>query len=160
MTKNKNILVKKLLTNLTFGLITIIYLIFISIEYVRLDSLVLIKYINASIMLFLIISIIMMEIAYRKREGLIFFNGLEFLATALFILLAQHMAKVLNCSVQVYTLAGSSLFAIYYILKLAILYTKSQQEKLKDLSDIKDIVKDEPIKKVSKRKNKKVEEGN
>ena len=31
---------------------------------------------------------------------------------------------------------------------------------LKDLSDIKDIVKDEPIKKVSKRKNKKVEEGN
>ena len=84
MTKNKNILVKKLLTNLTFGLITIIYLIFISIEYVRLDSLVLIKYINASIMLFLVISIIMMEIAYRKREGLIFFNGLEFLATALF----------------------------------------------------------------------------
>ena len=111
-------------------------------------------------MLFLVISIIMMEIAYRKREGLIFFNGLEFLATALFILLAQHMAKVLNCSVQVYTLAGSSLFAIYYILKSAILYTKSQQEKLKDLSDIKDIVKDEPIKKVSKRKNKKVEEGN
>ena len=160
MTKNKNILVKKLLTNLTFGLITIIYLIFISIEYVRLDSLVLIQYINASIMLFLVISIIMMEIAYRKREGLIFFNGLEFLATALFILLAQHMAKVLNCSVQVYTLAGSSLFAIYYILKSAILYTKSQQEKLKDLSDIKDIVKDEPIKKVSKRKNKKVEEGN
>ena len=142
MTKNKNILVKKLLTNLTFGLITIIYLIFISIEYVRLDSLVLIKYINASIMLFLVISIIMMEIAYRKREGLIFFNGLEFLATALFILLAQHMAKVLNCSVQVYTFAGSSLFAIYYILKSAILYTKSQQEKLKDLSDIKDIVKD------------------
>lgn len=160
MTKNKNILVKKLLTNLTFGLITIIYLIFISIEYVRLDSLVLIKYINASIMLFLVISIIMMEIAYRKREGLIFFNGLEFLATALFILLEQHMAKVLNCSVQVYTFAGSSLFAIYYILKSAILYTKSQQEKLKDLSDIKDIVKDEPIKKVSKRKNKKVEEGN
>ena len=37
---------------------------------------------------------------------------------------------------------------------------ESQQEKLKDLSDIKDIVKDEPIKKVSKRKNKKVEEGN
>ena len=66
MTKNKNILVKKLLTNLTFGLITIIYLIFISIEYVRLDSLVLIKYINASIMLFLVISIIIMEIAYRK----------------------------------------------------------------------------------------------
>ena len=43
--------------------------------------------------------------------------------------------------------------------KSAILYTKDQQNKLKDLSDIKDIVKDEPIKKATKRKNKKVEEG-
>ena len=159
MTKNKNILVKKLLTNLTFGLITIIYLIFISIEYVRLDSLVLIKYINASIMLFLVISIIMMEIAYRKNEGLTFFNGIEFLAMAVFVLLTQHMPKILGCTMQEYALSGANFIAIYYILKSAILYTKEQQDKLNSLSDIKEIVKDEPIKKVSKRKNKKVEEG-
>ena len=34
---------------------------------------------------------------------------------------------------------------------------KEQQDKLNSLSDIKEIVKDEPIKKVSKRKNKKEE---
>lgn len=159
MIKIKNILDKKILLNLTFALIAIIYLIFISIQYIKLEPLMLEKYLNASIMLFLVISIVMLEISYRKKDGYIFFNGLEFLTIAIFVLLAQHISKNLNCTLQVYTLTGANLFAIYYILKSAILYTKNQHEKLKNLSDIKDIVKDEPIKKESKRKNKK-EEGN
>lgn len=159
MVKVKNILTQRILTNLTYTLITILYFIFFSTQYTKLEANILIKYINASSMLFLGISIIMMEIAYRKNNELTFFNGLEFLAMAIFILLTQHMSKVLNCSIQVYTLAGANFLAVYYILKSAILYTKDQQNKLKDLSDIKDIVKDEPIKKATKRKNKKVEEG-
>ena len=76
---------------------------------------------------------------------------------AVFILLTQHMTKLFNYSIQVYTLAGANFIGIYYILKSAVLYTKEQQNKLKSLSDIKEIVKDEPIKKASKRKNKKEE---
>lgn len=159
MEKVKNILTQRILTNLTYALVTIIYFIFFSAQYVRLDASILIKYINGSSMLFLGISIVMMEIAYRKNNELTFINGVEFLAMAVFILLTQHMSKVLNCSIQVYTLAGANFLAVYYILKSAILYTKDQQNKLKDLSDIKDIVKNEPIKKATKRKNKKVEEG-
>lgn len=100
----------------------------------------------------------MMEIAYRRDDKYTFFNGLEFLGMAVFTLLTQHISKILNCNIQVYTLAGANFFAIYYILKSAILYTKEQQDKLNELSDIKDIVKDEPVKKETKRKNKKVEE--
>lgn len=159
MVKVKNILTQRILTNLTYALITILYFIFFSTQYTKLEANILIKYINASSILFLGISIIMMEIAYRKNNELTFFNGLEFLAMAVFILLMQYMSKVLNCSIQVYTLAGANFLAVYYILKSAILYTKDQQNKLKDLSDIKDIVKDEPIKKATKRRNKKVEEG-
>ena len=47
---------------------------------------------------------------------------------------------------------------MYYILKSALLYTKEQQNKLNNLSDIKEIVKEESIKKETKRKNKKVTE--
>lgn len=159
MEKVKNILTQKIFTNLTFALITIIYFIFFSTQYAKLDTSILIKYINASSMFFLGISIIMMEIAYKKSDGLIFLNGIEFLAMGVFILLTQHMSKVFNCSIQVYTLAGANFFAVYYILKSAILYTKNQQDKLEALSDIKDIVKDEPVKKATKRRNKKVEEG-
>ena len=159
MVKVKNILTQRIVTNLTYALITIVYFTFVSTQYAKLEPNVLVQYMHASSMLFLVISIIMMEIAYRKNKELTFLNGLEFLSMAIFILLTQHMAKVLNCSIQVYTLAGANFLAVYYILKSAILYTKDQQNKLKDLSDIKDIVKDEPIKKAPKRKNKKVEDG-
>ena len=57
-----------------------------------------------------------------------------------------------------YILIGTYSFAIYYILKSAILYTIEKQQELKKYSDIKEIVKDEPIKKASKRKNTKKEE--
>ena len=39
------------------------------------------------------------------------------------------------------------------LLKNAILYTKQNQDELENMSDIKEIVKDEPVKKISKRKN-------
>ena len=40
-----------------------------------------------------------------------------------------------------------------------IQYTLETHNKFKNLSDIKEIIKEEPVKKVSKRKNIKVEEG-
>ena len=48
---------------------------------------------------------------------------------------------------------------VYYILKSAIVFTKDKHDQLKKLSDIKEIVKEEPTKKATKRKNIKVEEG-
>lgn len=160
MVKVKNILTQKILINLTYALITTIYFTFVSTQYIKLEANALVQYIRVSSMLFLVISIIIMEIAYRKNEGLTFFNGLEFLAIAIYVLLTEYMIKVIGCSIQEYTLSGANFLAIYYLLKSAILYTKEQQDRLNNLSDIKEIVKDEPVKKASKRRNKKETEEN
>ena len=157
MEKVKNILTQSIVINLTYAIITVIYFVFISTQYSKFSGINLNNYIHISSLFFLGISIVIMEISFRKSDELIFTNGIEFLAMAVFILLTQHMAKLFNYSIQVYTLAGANFIGIYYILKSAVLYTKEQQDKLKSLSDIKEIVKDEPIKKVSKRKNKKEE---
>ena len=157
MEKGKNILTKNIVQNLTYALITVIYFVFFSTQYSKFGSLELSRYLNISSLFFLTISIIFMEISLRKEDSLTFINGLEFLAIAIFILLTQHMTRTLNYSISNYTLAGANFFAIYYILKSATLYTKEQQDKLNSLSDIKEIVKDEPIKKASKRRNKKEE---
>ena len=157
MEKVKNILTQNIVINLTYAIITVIYFVFISTQYSKFSGINLNNYIHISSLFFLGISIIIMEISFKKSDELIFTNGIEFLAMAVFILLTQHMAKLFNYSIQVYTLAGANFIGIYYILKSAILYTKEQQNKLNNLSDIKEIVKDEPIKKVSKRKNKKEE---
>ena len=157
MEKVKNILTQNIVINLTYAIVTVIYFVFISTQYSKFSGINLNNYIHISSLFFLGISIVIMEISFRKSDELIFTNGIEFLAMAVFILLTQHMTKLFNYSIQVYTLAGANFIGIYYILKSAILYTKEQQNKLNKLSDIKEIVKDEPIKKVSKRKNKKEE---
>ena len=157
MEKVKNILTQSIVINLTYAIITVIYFVFISTQYSKFSGINLNNYIHISSLFFLGISIVIMEISFKKSDELIFTNGIEFLAMAVFILLTQHMTKLFNYSIQVYTLAGANFIGIYYILKSAILYTKEQQNKLNNLSDIKEIVKDEPIKKASKRKNKKEE---
>lgn len=157
MEKVKNILTQNIVINLTYAIITVIYFVFISTQYSKFSGINLNNYIHISSLFFLGISIVIMEISFKKSDELIFTNGIEFLAMAVFILLTQHMTKLFNYSIQVYTLAGANFIGIYYILKSAILYTKEQQNRLNNLSDIKEIVKDEPIKKASKRKNKKEE---
>jgi uncharacterized membrane protein (DUF485 family) len=127
------------------------------IEIKAISNLILTRYINISSMIFLFISILMIEISYKKEDENILIYGLEFLILSIFVLLIKHVPKLLNCNTQTYVLAGSYLFAIYYMLKATVLYTIKKQQELKKYSDIKEIVKEEPIKKPSKRKNKKEE---
>lgn len=159
MKKFKNILAQNIVLNLTYAVVTVIYFIFISMQYSKFNQIDLNYFINVSSLFFLLLSIVVMEFAYRKDDGITFITGIEFLIIAIFILLTQHMIKVLNCNIQVYTLVGANFVGLYYILKTAVLYTKEQKDKLSSLSDIKEIVKDEPVKKASKRRNKKIEEG-
>ena len=101
----------------------------------------------------------MFEIGYKKYKSKIFVNGIEFSALAICTLLIKHMPKVLGNTIKSYTEMVTYAFIAYYILKTAVMYTKMKQDKLKALSDIKEIVKEEPTKKATKRKNIKVEEG-
>lgn len=144
---------KKVLINLIIALVVIIYFIIFSTQYTRLDSAILYRYTDISSLIFLVIAIIAMEVSYKKSNEYIFLSGVEIAVIAVLTLLTKHVPKVINCSIEVYTLAGANLFVIYTLLKNAILYTKQNQDELENMSDIKDIVKDEPVKKISKRKN-------
>ena len=117
------------------------------------------KYINISSMIVLLVAILMFEIGYRKDKGKIFICGIEILGLAIFILLAKHLPKILECDIKTYIETGVYAIIAYYILKVAILYKKKKRDELKSLRDIKEIVKEEPTKKATKRKNIKEEEG-
>lgn len=152
-----NVITGDVLANLAYSSMIMIYFMFFNIQYEAVSELILAKYINISSIVFLLIAIMIIEISYKKEDDNILIYGLEFLALAIFTLLIKHIPKLLGCSTQTYILVGSYLFAIYYMLKSTILYTKERQEDLKKFSDIKEIVKDEPIKKTTKRKNKREE---
>lgn len=159
----KNSLVRDIITNTVYALLVIMYIVCFNTQGNLLETKILIKYIDISSMVFLTTAIIFFEMGYRKDISKIFINGLEFLVLAIATLFIKHIPKVTGYSMNEYTEFIAYFFVAYYILKSAIMYTINMQNKLKQLSDIKEIVKDEPTKKETKRKNKKVEsieEGN
>ena len=153
----KKPLVKDITTNIIYLLLIIIYFAYINTQGITLASETLTRYTDISSMIFLVISIIMIEIGFRKEKTKIFINGIEFLILAIFTILIKHMPKVLGYTIKNYTETLVCAYIAYYILKSGLMYTKTKQDQLKELSDIKDIVKEEPMKKQSKRKNKKEE---
>lgn len=155
----KKPIVKDVITCITYLLLVVIYFVCFNKQINILDSKTLSLYINISSMTFLIIAIIMFEVGFRKDKTKIFINGFEFFILAISTLLISHMTKVFGKTMQNYTEIVTYTFVAYYIAKIGVLYTKLRYDQLKDMSDIKDIVKEEPIKKATKRKNKKEEEG-
>lgn len=154
----KKPIVKDAITNITYLILVVIYFVCFNTQGSILGAEILDKYINISSMTFLAVSIVMLEVGYRKDKSKIFINGIEFLILAIFTLLIKHMPKVLGNTMKSYTEIGIYVFIAYYILKTAIMYTKMKYNQLSKLSDIREIVKEEPIKKETKRKNKKIEE--
>ena len=136
-----NIVTGDILANLAYSSMIMLYFMFFNIQYEAVSELILTKYINISSIAFLLISIIIIEISYKKEDDNILIYGLEFMILAIFTLLIKHIPKLFNCSTQTYILIGSYLFAIYYMLKSTILYTREKQEDLRKLSDIKEIEK-------------------
>ena len=97
------------------------------------------------------ISIIIFEIAYKKDDGIIAITGIEILITAFHTLSILHIVQVSAFDFRIYILTSSYLFAIYFVLKSMIIYTMEKRKYLKSLSDIKNIVKNEPTRKDAKR---------
>jgi len=155
----KEAIVKDILINTLYTILITTYFIILNSQLNLLNSAILTKCINVSSLIFLVISIVMFEIGYRKDKSKTFINGIEILVVAIFTLFIKHIPKVLECTIQEYIQTGTLAFVAYYILKSGIQYTIKKQNELKDLSDIKEIVKEEPTKKATKRKNLKVEEG-
>lgn len=155
----KKPIVKDVITNAVYLMLITIYFVCFNTQVITLETTMIIQYIDISSITFLAIAIVMFEVGYRNNKAKIFINGVEFLVLATATLLIKHIPKTLGHTMEHYTEIVIYAFIAYYILKSVIMYTKLKHDELKKLSDIKEIVKEEPIKKETKRKNKKVEEG-
>ena len=103
----------------------------------------------------LFLSILIFEVAYHKDNGKLAINGIEILVIAFHTLTIWYVINRSNLSFQSYLLFSTYAVLIYYILKSIIIYTEGKREYLKSLSDIHEIVNNNPIKKeAKKRKNK------
>lgn len=146
---------KKIFENIIIAIAMMIYFIVINFSYLRMDENILLQGIKVASLVILFLSIIIFEIAYKKDSGRIAINGIEVLVLAIHTLTIWTVINRFKIDFDKYILFSTYTFAIYYILKSIIIYTIEKRKYLDSLSDIHEIVSNEPIKKeAKKRKNK------
>ncbi len=147
-------ILKNILKNLAVAIFIMAYFIALNILYMNLQESMLLVAVKICATALLIEGIIIIEKAYKKDDGTLAITGIEVLVLSIHSLFIDHVTKVLNYDFRLYLLTSSYVFAIYYVLKAIIVYTKSRRRYLLSFSDVSDIVKkDEPTVKEAKKRN-------
>lgn len=137
---------KEVFTNTVVAIVIVTYFIFIvlgsigSIKNIRAIDL------NIFSMVFLGISILLFEIAYRKDKGSLAIYGIESLVVAMFTLFLPYIIFELDETNKKYYLLASIYIAAYYILKSIYIASRTRTKYMNSISDIKEIVKKEKSK--------------
>lgn len=110
--------------------------------------------------MFLVLGIIMLEVAYKKDNGKSAISAIELLVLAIHSLSIMHVIKFFKYNFNMYLMISAGVCSGYYVVKAIIENTIEKRKSLKQLSDISEIVKEEPIKKEAKRKHENAEKNN
>ena len=140
--------------NLLKAIGVMIYFIVLNFAYTRMNTDRLMNDIEVFAGIFLVVGLLMLERAYKKDSGNMALSGIELLCLSVHSLSINHVITFYQYDFRFYLLSSSYVFAIYYVLKSIIIYTKEKRQYLKNLSDISEIVKEEPIKKEDKKRRK------
>ena len=153
--ENNKIIRKKIFENLIIAVAMMLYFILINFSYLRMEEDLLLQGIKIASLTILFFSIIIFEVAYHKDSGRIAINGIEVLVLAIHTLTIRLLTARFKIDFGKYIVYLAYTFTIYYILKSIILYTIEKKKYLDSLSDIHEIVSNEPVKKEAKKRKKK-----
>ncbi len=140
--------------NLLKAIGIMIYFIVLNFAYTRMNVERLMNDIEVFSGIFLVIGLVMLERAYKQDSGKMALSGIELLCLSMHSLSINHVIAFYQYDFRFYLLTSSYVFAIYYVLKSIIIYTREKRQYLKNMSDISEIVKEEPIKKEAKKRRK------
>ena len=143
---------KNIFENMIIAVAIILYFIIINFAYLRLNETEILIGLKVLSIIILFLSITIFEVAYRKDDGILAIHGIEMLVLALHTLSINHVIQIAKLEFTTYVLISSYIFILYYIIKSIIINTIEKRNYLKSLSDIKEIVNNEPIKKEATRK--------
>ena len=146
--------------NILIAVVIMIYFIIINTLYYKLDKSLLLNILKALSIVILLFGLIILEIAYRKEKGNLGINAIEIIILAGHTLSIAHIVQLKKFEFANYILVSSYMFSIYFIFKSIIIYTKEKRDYLKSLSDIREIVVNDPVKKTATKKGEKYNEIN
>ena len=121
-------LLKKIFKNLLKAIGIIIYFMILNLAYSSMKHERLLEDIKVFSGSFLLVGLLCMEKAYKSEKGELVILGIELLILSFHSLSIIHIITLFNYNFQYYLLTSSYIFAIYYVLKSIILYTKEKNE--------------------------------
>ena len=148
----KNKISKNVYENLLIATIIMLYFIVINFLYYKLSKSIVLLILKILSMVILTICIIILEYAFRKDSGKHAISAIETLVVAAHTLSIAHVVQSNKFEFANYILVSSYIFSIYYLFKAIFIYTKEKRKYLNSLSDIKEIVSNEPLKKAATKK--------
>lgn len=151
--ENDKIIRKKVFENIIIAIVIMLYFMIINFIYFRgIEQNIISNILKIASMIILVFSIVIFEIAYHKDSGKLTINGIEALVLAFYTLTIFHIVNKFNIEFDRYILFSTYAFAIYYVLKSILIYTREKRQYVKSLSDIHEIVQNEPVKKEAKKR--------
>lgn len=129
--------------NLIISIALMIYMIVINIIYLNEDA----QFFSTSIKVFsiwlAIIDVLIFEIGYRKDELKIWIHGFELLICSSLVLSLQYVYLYAEPVVKAMFMLLPLFYSIYYVVKVTIVHIIETKRYQNNLSDVKEIVKNE-----------------
>lgn len=141
---------KEIFTNIAISIVLILYFIFLILGSVGTIKNIRTIDFNIFSIIFLGTAIILFEYSYKKEKGEIAIYGIESLAVAIFTLFLPYIIFELDESYKKYYLLVNVYIGIYYLLKCICIYIKSKNKFMNTISDVKEIVKKDKTKRISR----------
>lgn len=142
-TEIKNKMNKRIFRNLIFAISIILYFISLNLGFFNIEKSIFSQDTEVFAITSLIIAIVLFEKAYRGEKGYLAIHGLEILAVALFTLFIPYTYFYLDTNVVKVVMLAPLYFAVYYIVKSAIIFIQAKNKQKNKISDVKEIVKKE-----------------
>ena len=139
----KDYINKKVFTNLAFSILYMMLMIAINILYLNIDLSEFITGVKLFSVLSIVVTIAVFEFAYRKESVEIMFYAIELLAFSIIVMYIPYIYIYLEDKIRQIFMLTPVFFAIYYVAKSIFITIKFSLNYKNNISDVKEIVKDE-----------------
>jgi len=129
--------------NLLAATIIMAYFCLINVTYYRVDTIHFEEYMKYFALGIIFITVIDIEIAYRKNSIKLWIIGIEFLISGVVSLYIPYIYLHTNNIIRIIVMVLPAILVIYYFFKSIIIYKQKKFHYQNNLSDVKEIMKDD-----------------
>lgn len=133
----------KVFENLALSILYMLVMIAINILYLNAKASDFIIGVKLFSVLSIFITVVIFETAYRKENIEIMFSAIELLAFSIIVMYIPYIYIYMKDMVRQIFMLTPVFFAIYYVAKSIFMNIKISRDYLNNLSDVKEIVKDD-----------------